>query len=168
MHKVTAENIAKLATANRAELQLLFKKLKKIDNHLLDDWFHEAHEKVFETYDCLSCANCCRTLGPRVTDTDVGRIAKYLKQKPSVLFEKYFRQDEEGDYVFRTMPCPFLDPENQCTIYESRPKACREYPHTDRRRMHQILDIMQRNCSTCPAVFLLLEQIKQKLIRQGS
>ncbi len=30
-------------------------------------------------------------------------------------------------------PCPFLGDDNYCSVYEARPKACREYPHTDRK-----------------------------------
>lgn len=31
------------------------------------------------------------------------------------------------------MPCPLLGRDNYCAVYADRPKACREYPHTDRR-----------------------------------
>ena len=44
-------------------------------------------------------------------------------------FEAEFLQvDEDGDKVFKSMPCPFLGGDNLCSIYDVRPKACREFP----------------------------------------
>jgi Fe-S-cluster containining protein len=57
------------------------------------------------------------------------------------LVETYLLLDEEHDYVFRQQPCPFLGVDNYCSIYEVRPKACREYPHTDRDKFHQLLNL---------------------------
>jgi Fe-S-cluster containining protein len=58
------------------------------------------------------------------------------------------------------MPCPFLGADNYCSVYDDRPKACREYPHTDRKRFYQILDLTLKNTSTCPAVHLVIEKLK--------
>jgi hypothetical protein len=88
-------------------------------------------------------------------------MAKGLGIKPSALVEEYLTIDSDGDYVYRSSPCPFLLPDNYCSIYEHRPKACREYPHTDRRRMHQILSITQKNISVCPVVFGVVEKIRK-------
>jgi len=77
--------------------------------------------------------------------------------------EKYLEVDSDGDYVFRSSPCPFILPDNYCSIYDSRPKACREYPHTDRKRMHQIFSITQKNISICPIVFNVVERIKKEI-----
>lgn len=49
-----------------------------------------------------------------------------------------------------------------CSIYEDRPKACREYPHTDRKKFYQIHALTIKNAETCPAVFHTLEQLKQE------
>lgn len=46
----------------------------------------------------------------------------------------YLRVDEDNDKVFKSMPCPFLGEDNLCSIYDIRPKACREFPHTDRKK----------------------------------
>jgi Fe-S-cluster containining protein len=45
-----------------------------------------------------------------------------------------------------------LESDNACSIYEDRPKACREYPHTDRVKQAQILDLTAKNALICPAV----------------
>ena len=65
------------------------------------------------------------------------------------------------DFVFSKMPCVFLEEDNTCKIYEDRPRACREYPHTDQRKIHQVLDITLKNMSTCPAVFEIVERLKK-------
>jgi Fe-S-cluster containining protein len=52
--------------------------------------------------------------------------------------------------------------DNYCIIYDQRPKACREYPHTDRRRFYQILDLTMKNRDICPIVYEVVEKLKQE------
>jgi hypothetical protein len=42
-------------------------------------------------------------------------------------------------------------------------KACREYPHTDRHKQHQILNLTRKNAEVCPAVFEIVERLKSKI-----
>lgn len=155
------ESLKLLAIKKRKENALFFKHLLDKDSGKVDEAFQSLHEIVFEEVNCLDCGNCCKTLGPRITDADIRRISSALKMKPSELAGKYLRLDEDHDYVFITMPCPFLAADNYCEIYENRPRACRDYPHTDRRRMKQILEITLKNSETCPAVFEIVERLKQ-------
>lgn len=148
------------AAKKKKENSTFFRQLSGRDPGKVDDAFHRLHEDVFEEVNCLDCGNCCRSLGPRITDADIRRVSSALKIKPSELTVKYLRLDEDQDYVFRTMPCPFLGENNYCKIYENRPRACREYPHTDRRRMQQVLSITLKNMETCPAVFEIVERLK--------
>jgi len=162
--KITTQTIDALpilASKNKKEYLTFFKQLASKNQNKVDEAFHRLHEQVFAEIDCLDCGNCCKSLGPRISDADIRRIASTLKKRPSELTEKYLRLDEDNDYVFKQMPCPFLGLDNYCEIYENRPRACREYPHTDRRRMHQILNITMKNASTCPAVFEIIERLKQ-------
>jgi Fe-S-cluster containining protein len=145
-----------------------FKKLKKKPPKDLDTTVSLLHEKAFEKIDCLSCANCCKTLGPRITDHDINKMAKHLKLKPGKLIEQFLKIDEDGDYVFKEMPCPFLMPDHYCMIYEARPKACKEYPHTDRKRFYQALDITLKNMETCPAVMEVVEGLILKYESRSS
>jgi uncharacterized protein len=134
--------------------------LKKSDTRKLDDQFHALHEDVFAKTDCLACANCCKTTSPIFYQTDIERASKALKIKPGQFVEKYLRVDEDNDYVLKSSPCAFLDNQNRCTIYEARPKACREYPHTNRKKMVQVLDLAYRNTLVCPAVLEIVEKMK--------
>lgn len=147
----------------RKENNKFFKRLKKVKPKLLDKIIHPIHQEVFECTDCLECANCCTTTGPLFTDKDISRIAKYLRIKPSDFVDRYLRIDEDNDYVLQSVPCTFLREDNYCSIYEVRPKACREYPHTDRIKQYQLLKLTEKNVDVCPAVFEIVEKLKQKL-----
>ena len=144
------------------ENKTLFARLKKKKPKKLDKIVHELHDEVFQEIDCLDCANCCKSISPTLYDKDIERLAKHLKIKPSQFVNEYLYLDDEGDYVFRQTPCPFLLPDNYCLVYESRPKACREYPHTDRSRFYQLLNLTLKNSLICPAVLELIERLKQR------
>lgn len=135
--------------------------LKRKDSKKVDEAFHSAHREVFEEIDCLTCANCCKTTSPIFYQTDIERAAKAVRMKPGDFIEKYLRVDEDKDFVLKSSPCPFLDADNYCKIYEDRPKACREYPHTDRKKMVQIMELTAKNTQVCPAVFEMVERLRK-------
>lgn len=152
------KNLSLLAEKDKPEFLLFYKKNKKrLDK--MDTIVHELHNKFSSEIDCLQCANCCSSLGPAIYDKDIERMAKMLRMKPSDIVANYLRVDEDGDYVFRSMPCPFLMSDNYCSIYESRPKACREYPHTDRKKFSQIYKLTVQNTSTCPIAYEVLKEL---------
>lgn len=151
------------ARAKRKENKAFFRQLKSVPSKQLDRHFHEAHEEAFAHIDCLSCANCCKTTGPLFTGKDINRLARHFGLRPAEFIDQYLRVDEDGDFVLKSVPCPFLGEDNYCSVYEVRPKACREFPHTDRNRMHQILELTRKNVEVCPAVFEMVERIKGEL-----
>lgn len=140
-----------------------FAKLAKRPPRILDRAVASLHEEVFQEVDCLECANCCKTTSPIWRDKDIERAAGFLKLRPAELTEKYLHLDEDGDYVFNSAPCPFLGEDNYCSIYEARPKACREYPHTDRKQFHQILSLTLKNTEICPATLEIVKRLQQIL-----
>lgn len=147
-----------MAEKDKPEFLLYFKKNKKrLDK--MDTIVHELHNRFSSEIDCLQCANCCRSLGPAIYDKDIERMSKALRMKPSDVVANYLKIDEDGDYVFQSMPCPFLMPDNYCSIYESRPKACREYPHTDRKKFSQIYKLTVKNTQTCPIAYEVLKEL---------
>ncbi|GGH74959.1 YkgJ family cysteine cluster protein [Phaeocystidibacter marisrubri] len=150
------------AAAKKKAHQKLVRKLAKEDGKKLDREIHQLHEEVFACTDCLQCANCCKTTGPLFTRKDIDRISKHLKMKAADFEEKYLRVDEDGDHVLQSVPCTFLGEDNYCSIYDVRPKACREYPHTDRDKQQQILHLTRKNASICPAVFTILERVLER------
>ncbi len=137
--------------------------LKRVNQRQLDAIFQEAHRNAFSCVDCLECANCCTTTGPLLTDKDIKRVAKHLRIKEVDFVAEYVRVDEDGDQIFQSMPCPFLGPDNYCSVYEQRPKACREYPHTDRAKQHQLLKLHLKNESICSAVEQVMKEVAKKV-----
>lgn len=154
------EELKKIADKKRGETSQFLNKLTKKKPVNLDKTVHQLHDLYFSVFDCLDCANCCKSLGPRLTDTDIERLAKFLRIKAGAIQNQYIEVDEDGDMVFKKHPCPFLLTNNYCSVYESRPKACRDYPHTDRKKFYQILEITYKNCETCPMVFEIIEELR--------
>ncbi len=124
----------------------------------MDRITQEIHEEVFAQANCLDCANCCKTTGPLFERNDIQRIAKYLRLKPAQFEEQYLRIDEDNDWVLQQVPCAFLGEDNACSIYDVRPKACREFPHTDRPKIYQIAQHTQKNVAICPAAYSIVEK----------
>lgn len=120
----------------------------------------DLHEEAFENVDCLSCANCCRNYSPRFKTPDIKRISKVLRMKEGAFIENHLRLDEDGDYVVKSTPCPFLGSDNRCSIYEDRPSDCRRFPYTDEDVLLKRPAITLKNATFCPAVHYVLERLK--------
>ena len=157
------KDLPRKALEKKGENQRYFKSLKKKRVKRLDLLVQELHEEEFSHTDCLSCGNCCKTTSPIFTDKDISRIARALKMKESGFIDQYLKRDEDDFMVLKEAPCPFLGEDNACFIYDSRPKACREYPHTDRKRFLQITDLTIKNTEICPAAFNIVENLKKRL-----
>jgi uncharacterized protein len=117
------------------------------------------HEEAFSAIDCLDCARCCKNYSPRFKQTDIRRISKYLRQSESEFISEYLRMDEEGDYVVVSKPCPFLQQDNTCAIYEVRPGDCARFPYTDEDVLLRKKNITLKNSTFCPAVYFVLEKL---------
>ncbi|MGB3590388.1 MAG: YkgJ family cysteine cluster protein [Nonlabens sp.] len=152
-----------LAQSKQKENKEFFKKLRKKKPKQLDALVNKLHDEVFEEVDCLTCANCCKTTGPLFTQQDITRISKHFKMKSAQFVEDFLRLDEDNDYVLQTTPCHFLGNDNYCSIYDVRPKACREYPHTDRKKIYQIGNLTVKNTFMCPAAFKMVEKMKASI-----
>ena len=155
--------IVKLAKDKNLENKKYFVKLKNKPPKNLDLIMQDLHDNEFKKTNCLDCANCCKTTGPLFTNADIERIAKHLRQKPQQFIDQYLRIDEDKDYVLQTVPCHFLDQDNKFFIYDVRPKACREFPHTDRKKFNQITDLTLLNVAICPAAYNIVEKMKIKI-----
>ncbi len=157
------ENLSNLLNQTAAQKKLnadFLKRAKKKPKKIVDSLFHEEHEKVFAKIDCLDCANCCKTTSPIFTDQDIKRLSGLFKMKKHSFISEYLRLDSDDDYVLKSSPCPFLNADNTCFVYDVRPQACREYPHTNRKNMFQILDLTRENSLVCPAVASIVNNIR--------
>ncbi len=147
-----------VAPENRSFMEWLLKTKPKN----LDRIVHKLHAEEFDKIDCLECSLCCKGLGPMLFESDIERMAASLKMKSSTFKDQYITMDEDGDNIFKEMPCPFLCHDNLCMVYSNRPKACREYPHTDRKRFYQVTIKTYHNTFTCPAVFNIVRRLREE------
>lgn len=140
-------------------------RLEEYSLEKLDVSFSHTHEDVFRDIDCLSCANCCRNHSPIIEPEEIQNLSKSIGVSTIKLFEKYVEMDEDGDFVFQSQPCPMLNLEdNRCKIYDQRPRACREYPHTNMKGIKNHLDLLEKNIEICPAA----EEIVIRVLKQLS
>ena len=142
---------------NHARYTAFLKRMKKKRGIDADGLFQEAHEAAFNEIDCRRCGLCCTELGPRVTPRDADRMARRTGEKNFV--ETHLHQDEDGDWVFKSMPCPFFGFDGDCIIYADRPAACRNYPHLDERGQRGLILRHSRDLKHCPAVVLAVEHV---------
>jgi len=156
------ELLLQQAIAEKDVYEKVMARLKKVNHRSLDKTFHDGHEAVFRKIDCLQCANCCKTTSPIFRDVDIRRLSKRVRMTEKAFIGQYLRMDSDGDYVLTVAPCPFLGSDNYCSVYEDRPMACREYPHTNRKNMYQILTLTRKNMEVCPAVTHIMQEIAKK------
>lgn len=151
----------KKAVAKQKENRQFLKKLQHKKGKGVEKYLPDLHEEAFSHIDCLKCAGCCKTISPRFKTPDIKRISKHMGLKESVFIETYLRLDEDGDYVVKSSPCPFLGADNYCSIYEVRPGDCRNYPYTDSHEFIKRPNTTYLNSTICPAVYYVLERLKE-------
>lgn len=148
----------------KANYQSNLKSLKSLrGNKSVDKMVTQLDEEVFSKADCLQCANCCRTTPAIVTRPDAKRIAKHMGIPPKTFIRKYLIQDIDGELMMNGVPCTFLNSDNTCDIYEVRPMACREYPHTHQTGYNRRPLLNAKNTIVCPAAFEILNRLKENL-----
>ncbi|MBI4907195.1 MAG: YkgJ family cysteine cluster protein [Acidobacteria bacterium] len=100
--------------------------------HVPDAPFQILASEIARQTDCIACANCCRYSLVAVQPADIHRIATHLGITAEEVTRLYTVPDSEdpGTTILRNSAdgCVFLD-HNLCMIYDSRPKACRDFPH---------------------------------------
>lgn len=133
--------------------------LQRADKNKVLKQLPRLNEEAFASIDCLQCAACCKNYSPRFKTPDIRRISKHLKMKESTFIETYLKLDSDGDYVVKSTPCPFLNDDNHCSIYDVRPSDCERFPYTDEDVLVKRLNITQKNSTFCPIVVFVLEKL---------
>ena len=142
------------------EQQKQFKQfLQRADKNKVLKQLPHLHEEAFQKIDCLQCAACCKNYSPRFKTPDVKRISKHLGMKESTFIDTYLNVDEEGDFVVKKTPCPFLGNDNLCSIYEVRPSDCARFPYTDEDVLIKRQALTLKNASFCPIVVHVLDRL---------
>jgi Fe-S-cluster containining protein len=133
--------------------------LQRADKNKVLKQLPALHEEAFSKVDCLSCAACCKNYSPRFKTPDIKRISRHLGLRESELIDTYLKVDEDGDFVVRSTPCPFLGSDNFCSIYEARPSDCARFPYTDEDVIVRRQQLTLKNSTFCPAVFFVLDKL---------
>jgi len=127
----------------------------------IDALVRETTDQVWAHIDCLECGACCRALSIVLDDRDIARLAKRLGISVGAFARQYVRR-AGGEASFAAQPCPFLDG-NACTVYEDRPRACRDFPYLHdagfRERMLGLIEY----ALLCPVILNTLEALKRRL-----
>jgi Fe-S-cluster containining protein len=140
-------------------------KIEKNPPKGLDSIAAKIDAEVWKEIDCLSCANCCKTMTPTFTNTDIKRISHHFDLTPAEFKEKWlFFDKKDKDWMNKKQPCQFLNLENHmCSIYEVRPLDCAGFPHLAKKKMTTYIHVHQQNVSYCPATYKMVE----KMMEQG-
>lgn len=146
------------------EKQKLFKSvLERADKNRMLKLLPQLHGEAFEKVDCLQCAACCKNYSPRFKTPDIKRLSKHLGMKESLFIDTYLRVDEDGDFVVKATPCPFLGADNFCSVYEVRPSDCVRFPYTDEDVIIKRQKLTLKNSTFCPATFYVLDRLAESV-----
>lgn len=152
------KNNKKIESENRK----FFIRLKKRPPSDIDQEVQLLDEVVFSKINCLDCANCCKTISPVFKERDITRLSTHFKIRPAEFTNQFLYLDNEGDYVLKSTPCPFLLSDNKCGVYEHRPFACKSYPHTATLPIRKSWELIIKNSAVCPAVYEITSILKKK------
>ena len=106
-------------------------------------------------YNCLKCvAYCCSYAHIPVKDQDLKRLARHFDLSEGVAEKRFTKRgDDVNPRVLRHTTdehfgssCMFLDKDKRtCTVYEARPKICREFPTQTRCGYYEFLKFERDN-----------------------
>jgi Fe-S-cluster containining protein len=123
---------------------------------------NEADTAAWAATDCLTCANCCRTMTPTFTEKDLLRIAPHFNLSVDAFKTKWLHYEKsDQDWVNKKQPCQFLNlNDNKCSIYAIRPEDCAKFPHHQKKNMDDYMHVFKQNIKYCPATFAWVEHMK--------
>jgi uncharacterized protein len=133
-----------------------------LSNAELDAVVRETTDEVWKHIDCRTCANCCRTMQIEVDNKDIKRLAERLNMTVPQFSKRYIAVDEDKTKHFTTVPCPFLGQDNLCTVYEDRPKACRDFPFLHGNNFRSRTLGVMAHATSCPIVFNVWQALKKR------
>jgi len=134
-------------------------------HHVPLEPFQELATEIQHHIDCTACANCCRHSIVTVGQSEIEAIASHLRIQPEEVIRQYTTADPDSHTTRQLQStedgCIFLDG-NLCTIYEARPKACRDFPHVTpgSHSLGSRISSICRWASLCPIVYNALEGFK--------
>ncbi len=167
MQLVNLRSFKQKVRHNRRRFRLFLSRIEKNPPKDLKLITVEADKRAWAEIDCLSCANCCKTMSPTYTTEDIKRISKHLGMTPKAFKDKWLYKDKIGDWMNVKQPCQFLNlTDNKCSIYEVRPADCAGFPHHDKKKMTDYVHVYKQNVELCPATYKWVEKMME-LMKNG-
>ena len=161
MEPINLRSFKQKVRYHKRSLKRFLTKIEKNPPPRLDKITASLEKEIWKETACLSCANCCKTMSPTFTKSDINRISHHFEVTPIEFTKKWLRKDRSGDIMNKTEPCQFLNlKSNKCSIYAIRPIDCSGFPHLPKRRMVDYIHVHKQNIEYCPATYKLVERMQ--------
>ncbi|MEI7471687.1 MAG: YkgJ family cysteine cluster protein [Chitinophagaceae bacterium] len=168
MQAVNLRSFKQLVRNNRRKLRRFLTKIENNPPRGYNQLTVTVDKEVWKEVDCLSCANCCKTMTPTFTKADIKRIAAHFQQTPEAFTEQWLYKDRGGDMMNKKQPCQFLNlKDNKCSIYAIRPIDCSGFPHLTKSNIKDYAHVHKQNVEYCPATYKMVEKMKAILENRG-
>jgi uncharacterized protein len=168
MQEINLRSFRQKTRKNKRRFRSFLTRLKRNPPRKLDELAIRVDKEVWQETNCLSCANCCKTMSPTYTKQDMVRISAHLNMSEKEFKEKWLQKDKGGDWLNKSQPCQFLNMEtNMCNIYEIRPADCAGFPHLTKKKMVDYMHVHNQNLEYCPATYRMVEKMKHLLELYG-
>lgn len=157
----------RLMKAYRRRYRYFLTRLETVKPRGLDKLAVELDKEVWAETDCIACANCCKTMTPTFTKTDIKRISAHFNQTPEEFTKKWlYKERGTGDMMNKKQPCQFLNlTDNKCSIYAIRPADCAGFPHHTKKHFTEWVHVYKQNVEYCPATFKMVEKMMERVGR---
>lgn len=162
MQPINLRSFKQKVRHNRRRFRFFLSKLEKNPPKDIQRIALAADKQAWAETDCLSCANCCKTMTPTFKPDDIKRIAAHLNMTSKAFKEKWLYREKAGprDWMNVKQPCQFLNlTDNKCSIYEVRPADCSGFPHHDKKKMTDYVHVYKQNVEFCPATYKWVEKM---------
>jgi uncharacterized protein len=165
MQAVNLRSFKQKVRYNKRSLKSFLTKIEKKTPKGIDKITAALEPLVWKEVDCLTCANCCKTMTPTYTTADIKRISAHFKQTPAEFKAKWLvYRKKDKDWENKKQPCQFLNlKDNKCSIYEIRPLDCSGFPHLPKKKMVDYMHIHKQNIEYCPATYKLVEKMREAM-----
>ena len=165
MQAVNLKSFKQKVGRNKTAFKRFLNRVNKNPPKNIDELTPKLEKEVWKEVDCLSCANCCKTMTPTYTTADIKRISAHFGQTPKQFKDQWLKFDKkEGDWQNKIQPCQFLNLKtNMCSIYEIRPTDCSGFPYLTIKKITDYMHVHKQNIEYCPATYKMVEKM-QKLL----
>lgn len=165
MKPVNLRAFKKKAQTNKSVFRRFLSKLEKQPPRMVAKLTAVLEQETWREVDCLTCANCCKTMTPTFNLADLKRISAHFGQTVEEFKTKWLRKEKkkDGDWLNKQEPCQFLNlVDNKCSIYAIRPADCAGFPHLSK-KFSEYAHVHKQNIEYCPATYRLVEKMKQSM-----